>query len=167
MNSPFSPTAQSAFPDPPKPTSQWPASTWKRGDVLAGRYEIAKRKEGGMGFIYFAFDRVEHIPLAIKTFKPYKRISSPTGSQVKHPLGHHQQVSQLFESEALLWVQLGLHPNLVQAKYVLRLAGQPYVFLEYVGGPQGKELNLRERLRQGPVEPGWDFSQESNNTFNQ
>lgn len=145
-------SAQSVFPDPPKPTSKWPASTWKRGDVLAGRYEIAKRTEGGMGFIYFAFDRVEQIPLAIKTFKPYKMVATPTGSFAKQFLGEQQKISQLFESEALLWVRLGLHQNLVNAKYVLRLAGQPYVFLEFVGGPQGKELSLRGRLRQGPVE---------------
>ena len=66
--------------------------------------------------------------------------------------GSDAEFAQRFESEALLWIRLGRHPHIVQARYVLRIGGKPHVFLEYVPGPTGGESTVRRLLRAGRVD---------------
>jgi tetratricopeptide (TPR) repeat protein len=96
-----------------------------------------------MGVVYLCYDQQAAEPIAIKTY-----LDGLTGD----PGRSDTDFVQLFESEALLWIRLGRHPHIVQARYVLRLGGKPHIFLEYVPGPTGGESTVRRLLRDGPVD---------------
>jgi serine/threonine protein kinase len=106
---------------------------WKKGEEIAGRYHIHEIREGGMGVLYFCYDKVAREPITIKTYKNVDSI---------------ENIDQ-FRSEALTWVKLGKHSNLVQAKYVLDIEQKPYLFLEYVETRKNKDPTLRNLLREG------------------
>ncbi|OPX57344.1 MAG: serine/threonine-protein kinase [Methanobacterium sp. PtaB.Bin024] len=106
---------------------------WKVGDKIAGRYEIFHIREGGMGILYFCYDHKAREPITIKTYKDVDSVET---------------VDQ-FRSEALTWVKLGKHPNLVEAKYVLDVDHKPHIFLEYVETHNDKDPTLRNFLKEG------------------
>lgn len=105
---------------------------WKKEDDIAGRYHIHKIREGGMGILYFCYDKVAREPVTIKTYKDVDSL---------------ENVDQ-FRAEALTWVKLGKHPNLIQAKYVLEVEQKPYLFLEYVDTRNNKDPTLRNLLKE-------------------
>ena len=71
------------------------------------------------------------------------------------PLAHlvADEVSKArFIREAQTWVDLGLHPNIVQCWYVRELGGIPRVFMDYIGGG-----SLKDWIKQDRVVPGdWE-----------
>lgn len=105
---------------------------WKKEDEIAGRYHIHDIREGGMGVLYFCYDKKAREPITIKTYKNVDSI---------------ENIDQ-FRAEALTWVKLGKHPNLVQAKYVLDVKQKPYLFLEYVETRNNKDPTLRNLLKE-------------------
>lgn len=117
---------------------------WKVGDKIASRYQIFKIREGGMGIIYFCYDNKARQPVAIKTYKDNDSLD----------------IIEQFRSEALTWVRLGKHPNIVQARYVLDVERKPYVFMEYVDSKDDKDPTLRNYFKKGKlsVEQGLDFA---------
>ena len=119
-----------------------PSGQWARGDLIVGRFLVHRKIVSGMGVIYLCFDQQAAEPVAIKTYLD----GIPGGS------GGDTEFAQQFESEALLWIRLGRHPHVVQARYVLRLGGKPHIFLEYVPGPAGGESTVRRLLRAGRVD---------------
>jgi hypothetical protein len=132
------------------------AREWSVGDVIAGRYQVHRVILSGMGVVYLCYDQEAREPVAIKTYRDTPRQAEPPGPPgppgPPSPAGpmadESRLLAQLFEAEALVWVRLGHHPHIIQAKSVLRLAGKPYVFLEYVPGPAGSEASLRRLLRE-------------------
>jgi tetratricopeptide (TPR) repeat protein len=144
--------ASRSFADPPKIRREDLRQGWSKGDLIAGRYQVHEVHEGGMGVVYLCYDQLVREPIAIKTYQSFKTKRDSSGAVVRTPIERVDLLSQLFESEALVWVQLGRHPNIVEAKYVVRFAGKPYVFLEYVPGPMGEAVSLRELLRKGEVD---------------
>lgn len=117
------------------PPRQIKSEEWKKKDVIAERYEIQEIREGGMGVLYFCYDKTAREPITIKTYKDVDSI---------------ENIDQ-FRSEALTWVKLGKHPNLVQAKYVLDVKQKPYLFLEYVETHNNKDPTLRNLLKEGEL----------------
>jgi serine/threonine protein kinase/DNA-binding SARP family transcriptional activator len=115
-----------------------PAREWKVGDRIANRYQIFRIVEGGMGILYFCYDRQAREPVAIRTFKERD--------------GLNLNIIELFRSEALTWVRLGKHRNVVQAKYVVDVEKRPYVFLEYIASEGETEPSLRLLLKKGKLE---------------
>ncbi|ODS32051.1 MAG: serine/threonine protein kinase [Candidatus Scalindua rubra] len=109
---------------------------WKIGERIANRYQIFKIIEGGMGVLYFCYDREAKEPVAIKTFKERGILDL--------------NIIELFRSEALTWVRLGKHKNIVQAKYVVDIGKKTYIFLEYIVSET--EPTLRTLLRKGRLE---------------
>lgn len=112
---------------------------WEIGDIIDGRYEVVDViGRGGKGIVY----KVNHLEWKLEL-------------AVKMPLGHlvADEVSKArFIREAQTWVDLGLHPNIVQCWYVRELGGVPRVFMDYIGGG-----SLKDWLRSGRVRPGeWD-----------
>ena len=104
----------------------------KVGDVLVGRYKIRKViSKGGMGSVYIAYDKKTWKKLvALKSFKEADSWDKETRESLKR--------------EAYTWVNLGRHPNIVEAKDVEEIHGKIYIVMEYVDGG-----DLGEWIRKG------------------
>src|SRR5581483_8599818 len=95
--------------------------TWKVGDRIAGRWRVEETCGGGMGEVYIVLDLDTGERLAAKTYR-------------QDVLGRHPAVAHRFEREALTWINLAPHPNVVAARFVRAVRGRPLLFLEYVAG---------------------------------
>lgn len=103
---------------------------WKAGDVVDGRYEVREVRRGGMGEVYFVFDRALALDLAVKTPLP-KTLATPSG-----------RLRFLREAEA--WIGLGLHTNICAAYYLRELGGVARLFIELIDGG-----GLDDRIKSG------------------
>ncbi len=106
---------------------------WETGDKIDNRYEVLGIiGRGGMGAVY----RVRHLEWDIEM-------------AVKMPLGRtagNEEARARFIRESQTWVDLGLHPNIVQCWYVRELGGIPRLFMDYIKGG-----SLKEWIRGGKV----------------
>lgn len=91
---------------------------YRENDVIANRMEIREVHPGGMGVVCICHDRQDKIRYALKTFKD-KYLAS-------------REARQMFQREALLWMSLGKHPNIVRAVWVDNWEGRPWIVLEYI-----------------------------------
>lgn len=112
---------------------------WEVGDVIAGKYEVLEvLGRGAMGIVYKVHHREWDLDLAVKM---------PLLNLVANEVW-----KQRFILEAQTWVDLGLHPNIVQCWYVRELGGIPRVFMDYLDGG-----SLKDWIKEGKVRPGeWD-----------
>jgi tetratricopeptide (TPR) repeat protein len=97
------------------------AKSWQVGDQINGRWEVYKILQGGAGIVYVVYDHAFREPFAAKTFRDEVVAFNPA-------------VADRFVREGLAWIQLDLHPNVVQARMVEKIEGKPFLFLEYVSG---------------------------------
>jgi len=107
------------------------------GEMLGTSYRVLSVHRGGMGLVYVVQDlnslkRGISLRLALKTF------------QARYLWD--KSVLQRFEREALQWVNLSPHQNIVRALLVQQIEGRPYIWLEYVDGG-----SLADRLARGPI----------------
>jgi serine/threonine protein kinase len=94
---------------------------------------VERTASGGFGLVYMGPDRLRDGKwYALKTLKP-ALLRSP-------------RVRELFVREALTWVGLWPHINLVNAHFVTYIDAQPYILLDYA--PRG---NLADLLRRRPA----------------
>jgi serine/threonine protein kinase len=96
-------------------------SAWKAGDWIENRWEVQQILGGRMGIIYVVLDHETGELLAAKTYRD-------------DVLEAHPELPKRFEREAHAWINLGSHPNIVQAKYVKTVQHRPFLFLEFVAG---------------------------------
>ena len=70
--------------------------------IIANRYKVKQEIFGGMGVIYLCVDsEQDNFPVVLKTCKPeYLKVKN---------------VLAQFLREAAIWVEIGSHPNIVQA----------------------------------------------------
>ncbi len=54
-----------------------------------------------------------------------------------------------FEREALVWIELGKHPNIVHAMLVQHVANRPYLWLEFIDGESLADCLARQTLTIG------------------
>ena len=114
------------------------------GDWIGDRFEIFDVHEGGMSLVYVVND---HLGKSGQTVVALKTL--------KDELLRHKIRRSRFATECRLWVQLGQHPNIVQAYAVEIIEGKPYVVLELVQGGDlvrwigSRRLNLVQSLRFG------------------
>lgn len=113
---------------------------WKIGDIIDGKYEVKGIiGRGGMGVVYRVHHRDWHLDLAVKV--PLAESITDETSKAR------------FIREAQTWVDLGLHPNIVQCWYVRELDGLPRIFMDYIDGG-----NLKDWLKRGTIKPGqWEM----------
>ncbi len=109
---------------------------WQVGDTILGIYKMtAILGEGGMGRVY----KVRHLgwdmDLAVKI--PKKEILAKAGAV------------EDFTREAETWINMGLHPNVVNSYYVRTLGRIPMLFLEYVTGGSLSDWIANGKLYQG------------------
>ena len=104
---------------------------WRIGEVLLELYEVkAVLGEGQFGKVFQVRHRGWNLDLALKT--PKKKALS----------GGYENI----EKEAETWVNLDLHPNIVNCYYVRRIDGIPQIFSEYVDGGDLKDLITSQQL---------------------
>lgn len=100
-------------------------TNWQLGDCLPDkgrpRWEIHGIKRGGMGVVYIVYDREVPQAFAVKTFRDEVFERNPP-------------IADRFMQETLAWVNLDVHPNVVEARMVQVIEGKPFLFLEYVAG---------------------------------
>jgi tetratricopeptide (TPR) repeat protein len=94
---------------------------WNIGERIEGRWEVYNVLRGGVGVVYIVYDHKFREPFAAKTLRPEVLRLDP-------------EIAQRFTDEALVWVNLDIHENVTRAHMVENVAGQPYLFLEYVSG---------------------------------
>jgi len=101
------------------------ATNWQIGDKIQNRWEIYKILGGpgqsGMGIVYVVYDHEWKEALAAKTFQDEVFAKNP-------------QTADRFTQEALAWVNLDVHQNVTEARFVQTIEGKPFLFLEYVTG---------------------------------
>jgi len=94
---------------------------WGIGELVDGRYEIMSTiGQGGMGVVHKVRHRDWGIDMAVKT--PRKGLVNDS------------VLRERFIREARAWVDLGMHPNIVQCWFVREVDGQLRVFMDFVGG---------------------------------
>jgi len=134
------------------PTSKAPAQ-WKDGKVLEDLYEVKSLLgRGGMGEVWLVHHNNWNVDLAVKR---------PLASALERAGGKDSYIT-----EAETWVNLPLHPNVVQAFYVRTLTGDdtPCIFAEYCEGgslkdwvAQGKTKDLKTALDIA-IQIGWGMA---------
>ncbi len=137
---PFPPeiSRQETERSPEKPASRIDeaAPAWTPGETVLGLYQVKEVFEAGaMGAVY----RVRHtgwdLDLAVK--RPRRETLARAGG------------AENFEREAETWVNLGLHPNIVNCHYVRRIDGIPHVFAEFMDGGDLSSWIEEGRLYEG------------------
>jgi serine/threonine protein kinase len=107
--------------------------------IIANRYKVKEEITGGMGVVYLCVDAEQNnLPVVLKTCKP-EYLSN-------------KNIQAQFLREAAIWVEIGWHPNIVQA---YRAEYDPtsheiYLVLEMVPSLSGeKNPTLRSWLHPG------------------
>lgn len=107
------------------------------GSLFAERYRIFDVASGGMARVYFAEDlqiAKDGTPLkvAIKTVPDFVewRTRQPAQLEEREEVIYEGLVAR-FRSEALTWVKLGTHPNVLWALYVIEVGAKPYLVTEF------------------------------------
>ncbi|WP_165234862.1 serine/threonine-protein kinase [Aquisphaera insulae] len=114
------------------------------GDWIGDRFEIFDVHEGGMSWVYVVHDHRAAAGRAVVALKTLR--DDLLGNRIRRTR---------FATECRLWVQLGHHPNIVQAHAVEILDGRPFVVLELVQGGDlvrwigTSRLDLLQALRLG------------------
>ena len=93
---------------------------WKEGDIIGDRFTVCGIREGGFATVYLCYDPKQRFATAVKVLK-------------KELLDRHE-ICEGFRNEALTWVNLGSHQNIVQAYYVMAIDHVFHIFLEFVPG---------------------------------
>jgi serine/threonine protein kinase len=96
-------------------------TNWQPGDRIGDRWKVQQVLGGGMGIVYVVKDEHTGEQLAAKTYRDDVLAMNPS-------------LAARFEREALAWVNLDSHPNIVKARYVETSQQKPILFLEYVSG---------------------------------
>lgn len=102
------------------------------GDTTLGSFTVLDAKQGGFGTVYFVKDATGD-RYALKTFQAQLLWSDEDRDR--------------FMREAVVWVRLEPHPNVVTAYWVEMIEGFPCLVLEYVEGG-----DLADALQRGPME---------------
>ncbi|RKY83627.1 hypothetical protein DRQ11_12755, partial [candidate division KSB1 bacterium] len=109
-----------------KPEFRSPKEIWNKGEIIEGLYEVlAGPFDGGMGRVY----KVKHLKWGIEL-------------AAKCPLPHFWKDKALmkrFEREVEAWIEIGRHPNIVNAYYVRNIDGIPYLFMDWMDGGSLKD----------------------------
>jgi serine/threonine protein kinase len=107
--------------------------------IIANRYIVKKMICGGMGMVFQCEDKAQNnLPVALKTFKLNCLSDQKFRSQFLH--------------EAAIWLEIGWHPNVVQAYRMeyIRPTHEIYLVLEWLQADIGEgDTSLRSKLRQG------------------
>ena len=116
------------------------------GDLIGPSYEVQGiLGQGGFGRVYLVRSRDNGDTFAVKT--------------LRNRFMRDAEVRARFETEANVWVDLGAHPNLVQALFVREYDGRLYIGLEYIPPDAQGITSLEGHLERRDFNPkqglGW------------
>ena len=107
------------------------------GDLIANRYRVFDIKAGGMGLVYLAddldaLDCGVELKVAVKTVQNLDAWRQSRRAK-RSPADYSQYTSLLarFHREALAWVRLGVHNNIIFARCVEEIGNKPHLIMEY------------------------------------
>lgn len=118
------------LPPPPPQRNDFEVGQVLRGETTSLCFEVLNVRKGGFGAVYIV--RQQESLWVLKTF------------QARYLWSDEDR--QRFEREAVTWVMLDRHPNVVYAFGVERIQGSPCLELEYVKGG-----DLAALLEAGPL----------------
>jgi serine/threonine protein kinase len=119
----------------------------KAPPLLGDSYEIAGIVgQGGFGIVYLVYHRTSGAIHGLKTYHD------------RWAQGHNLEAE--FRKEAQLWIELGRHPNLVQAEFVEKIGERLYLAMEFIAPDEqgrntlahfleSKEVDAQQALRWG------------------
>ena len=108
--------------------------TIRPGITLGNRYRLVRRLgAGGFGVVFLALDMTTHRYVALKTFRD-KFLADP-------------EQRRAFEREARVWVMLGRHGSIVEAKGVEYLHGRLFIVMEFVRSDSSGRVSLSDYLK--------------------
>lgn len=93
---------------------------------IDGQYVVTAKHYGGMSVVYIVLDEFSQRRFAVKTLKEELLVD--------------RGATRRFAAEARTWMNLGRHPNIVEAIIYREIEGQPFLFLEYVEGSNLQNL---------------------------
>ena len=110
------------------------------GSRIGEQYEVRRVLGGegksGMGVVYVCYDNLAQQLYALKTFQDKYLFSD--------------RIKDNFKREALAWVLMDGHPNIVQAVCVESLDNRLFIILEYIE-PDAKGRNTMAHYLQSPI----------------
>ena len=112
------------------------------GDTVAGEFKILQIFEGGMGYVYLTQDPLEGFQFVLKTYKQELSASA----------------RQSFIKEAYSWIQIGFHPNILQAYWVRELDSKLFVAAQYIPKDDNGHNSLADYIRGGALSDKLLFS---------
>lgn len=113
------------------------STRYKKGDVINQIYRVHVVLQGGMGEVYVCEEITTGNFLALKTFKSFPASGS--------------RASDEFSSEALAWVHLISHPNIVTCHFLDYFDGVPFLALELVLPDEHGRTSLRSWMSGEPL----------------
>ena len=125
---------------------------YQPGDKIGGRYQVHKALMGGMGEVYLCLDLETIHPYALKTFQQ-RYLANPV-------------IRAAFENEVAIWVALEKHPNIVHCYFMDFINNQPFMFLEWIDGKEGRGPDLRSWLQHGPLDLGPGVGEDTGSSGN-
>jgi tetratricopeptide (TPR) repeat protein len=125
-------SALATLPPPPPTREDFQVGQVLRSGTAQATYRVLEVKKGGFGAVYIVQMGESGARCALKTFQARYLWSDDDRER--------------FEREAVTWVMLDRHPNIVTAHCVERIEGFPCLVLEYVPGG-----DLERLLRKGPL----------------
>jgi tetratricopeptide (TPR) repeat protein len=107
-----------------------------KGDIIGGEYVVhGTLGRGGFGIVYRVHDKETRQVYALKTFR----------DEFLADLS----ARNAFQKEALLWVNLGVFPFIVEALWVKVFSGRLFVAMDYVEPDAEGRVSLHDHLRCG------------------
>jgi serine/threonine protein kinase len=111
-------------------------------------------KKGGFGIVYFARRAKDGKTYALKTIKEWPenpkkkgKVSNPNRPLPPEQLEKLKKHFKNFRDEALVWIALGKHKNIVQAFWFdFDEYYQPYLIMEFVKGHSSSGASLKDRI---------------------
>jgi tetratricopeptide (TPR) repeat protein len=108
---------------------------YRRDEMIGQQYLVSQPPlRGGMGIVYLCYDTENGLPVALKTFQ-----QGFSGAAAL----------ELFRQEALIWVALERHLNVVRCWWVKEFDHQVFILMDLVTGPAGLNADLGSWIRHG------------------
>ncbi len=111
---------------------------YNKGDIIIGEFQVLDifggEGKSGMGVVYLVKSREQDLPIVLKT---YQRSDNDSLKR--------------FLSEAEIWINIGIHPNIVKAQFAREINDQLFIGAEYIKPDNYGRNSISDYLRQGGV----------------